>query len=259
MSKRILGSSAAIEQGKEYSGGPGQPNKTVRVWKGTKAAVLAKLSDVQDAGYVWRLREEGPNATLEAETPNLPGENENVTVVSDVWEMLPGEAEKDLLEVDITAFNSLTKVQKEAIRKNLQQPPEEDSTTNLTDLSPTAKALTAYKLMLLGQRSKIVFAPVLRRTMTVSSLYSVTVSVENANRIIKASTIIASEGLPLGFLIALNSSPFAYGTATKDGLVFSYGFLKKYPNLLQTVGGRLQIIQEWAFGLWSVDAYGVAL
>jgi hypothetical protein len=216
--------------------------------------VLAKLSDVQDAGYVWRLREEGPNATLEAETPNLPGENETSTVVSDTWEMLPGEAEKDLLEVDITAFNSLTKMQKESIRKNIQQPPEEATTTNLT-----GAALTAYKLMLLGQRSKIVFAPVLRRTMTVSSLYSVTVSVTNANQIIKASTIVANEGLPLGFLIALNSAPFAYGIATKDGLVFSYGFLKKYPNLLQTIGGRLQIIQEWAFGLWSVDAYGVAV
>jgi len=254
MSKKFLGRKDAIEQGREYSGGPGMPTKTVRSWKGEKSAVLAKLGEVQTAGFVFRLVEEGPVATLTAESPNLPGEDQGSQVVADQWELLPGEAEKDLLDADLALVNDLTKVEKEAIRKNLQDPPEESSTTNLV-----GNALSAYRLMLMGQRSRITFAPVLRRTVTVSNLYAVTWSVSNVGRVLKSSTIVANEGLPAGFLIAIANPPFAYTAVTKDGLAMSYGFLKKYPTLNQTVGGRLQIVQEWAFGLWPVASYLAAI
>lgn len=255
MPKRYLGRAGAIEQGKEYSGGPGVPTKTIRTWKGPKEAVRNMVDQV--LGFVWTLREDGPSATLTVEEPNLPGGTGSTSaVLDDSWELLPGEIEKDILESDLVGIAALTDAEKRVIRHAI-----ETSATSLPT-SPTLSSFAqkVYALMLTGVRARVQFAPRLRHTQTVSTLYTVKAGVTNTGRILSSTYLVSTEGLPSGFLIALNAPPFTNTSVwTNPDLEIQFGWLKYYPTLNSSAGGRLQIVQEWAFGLWSTLLYGAVL
>ena len=262
MSKIVLGKSGAIEQPKKYSGGPLKPGITVRSWKGPKAAVLAMLQDPSLLAWDWSIEETGPNATLTAQSNTLPGGDETGTVLTDVWELRSAEVEKDLLEADIAVINSVPAAMKQKIRHLIDT--RDESTVTVATFGaagePANTAFAIYNLMVKGVKAIRVYAPILTRRVTVSSKYSTAVPVTNVGRILKSSTMVTSAGngesVPDTFLIPLNSAPF---TNTPADTAFAYGWLKGYPVLVASAGGRTELTQEFQFGLWSTLLYGAAL
>jgi len=270
MGKIVLGKSGAIEQPKKYSGGPLKPGITVRSWKGPKAAVLAMLQDPSLLAWDWSIEETGPNATLTAQSNTLPGGDETGTVLTDVWELRSGEVEKDLLETDIDEINQMSPSLKQKIRGLIDSRDESVVTTATFDaLVPAGANHTAvvsaayeiYYLMTRGMRAVRVYAPVLTRRLTVSSKYTVAVSLNNVGKILKSSTLVQTAGngesVPTTFLIQLNGPPFT--NVPFDASHYSYGWFKKPPTQTASGGGRTELTQEFEFGLWAKFPYGAAI
>lgn len=263
MGKIVLGKSGAIEQPKKYSGGPLKPGITVRSWKGPKAAVLAMLQDPSLLAWDWSIEETGPNATLTAQSNTLPGSDETGTVLTDVWELRSAEVEKDILEADIAGIAGIPAATKQKIRHLIDTRDEStviEQTFGTPGIEPAVTALKVYNLMVKGVKSVRVYAPILTRRITVSSKYSTAVPMANVGRVLKSTTMVQSAGngesVPATFLIPLNSAPF---TSVSADATLAYGWLKGYPALVASAGGRTELTQEFQFGLWSVLLYGVAL
>jgi hypothetical protein len=242
----VIGKPGAIEQYKIYSGGPNKPDQVIQKFRGPRAAILAMIVDMKSKGYDWQIEEgPGPTATLEFTTPTLTSEPGGENPV-DTWELLPGEVEKDVMEANLALLNSISADEKRMIRDAIQNPTPGESPA-LT----TTNAIDLYLLMLSGLRAVRVFAPVLRRTRTVSSSYGIPQANTNVGRLLSNSTV-ANEGIPSGFLLGFDGV-YATGSA-RTGYV--YGWYKKPPTLQKSWGTRIQISQEWEFGFWPTLIYG---
>lgn len=254
----ILGQSGVIEQPKRYSGGVGKPQSLIRTWRGPKLAIRQLVAFVNTLG-VWSLEENGPNGTLVLEmTGTLGADGTPTEVPLDQWELVPGAVEKDLLEADNAVINGLTDMEKRAIRDAVANP--DKFLTSDPSFAVNPNAMETYRLMLKGMRAIRLFAHVLKHTRTVSNNYAVQASNTNVGNILKNATVIANEGIPAGFLISLAGPPYnsvSLSAAAPLGFpIYDYGWFKHPPTLSISAGSKLQISQEWEFGLWAVLAYG---
>lgn len=244
--KKLLGTPGAIEQPRKWSGGPFKVDSLVRAWRGPKEAIYALLAQIKTTGFDWTLEEQGPNATLTTSAPSIDAPE----VPVDTWELLPSAVEKDLLEADVPIVNRLDGDEVDNVRRFVEERSIPGGGVLGDDVT------TLYRLMIKGMRSVRIFAPTLRRTRTVTSQYAVVQSNANVGRLLATGSLIATEAVPASFLISLNSFPF---TATdphpSDGVALSYGWFKDPPSLQVAANARLQIIQEWHFGLWPTVIY----
>lgn len=263
MPTKVLGQQGAIEQPKSYSGGPFKPDTTTRKWRGPKAAILSMIPQVR--GYEWSVDIDGPNATLTAQVPNLDTQQE---VPVESWELLPGAVEKDFLESDIALCENILSDEahpdKQAIRDGIENRQKKPPAFKGTGIN-LAAAQAAYDLMLGGVRATKVFAPTLKHTYVVSNVYAVRFANTNVKRIISTATLLTIESVPGSFLLSLNTPPYT-DVSTRPGKNFApyntglvYGWYKSPPTLQTTANNRLQISQEWEFGLWPTMVYGTAL
>jgi len=123
----------------------------------------------------------------------------------------------------------------------------------------THGCLTILQLLLRGQTSFPVFAPVLRFTQTVTSEYAIQASLLNARRIISTGTLPTLESIPNGLLFSLpnDSNPPVQNILGPGDLV--YGWFKVFPTVRQIARLKWNIVQEWQYGLWPVAIYGELL
>src|SRR6185369_347476 len=128
---------------------PLKPAITVRTWKGPKAAVLAMLQDPSLLAWDWSIEENGPNATLTAQS-NTIGGDETGTVLTDIWELRSAEVEKDILEADIAVIAGIPAATKQKIRHLIDTRDEStviEQTFGTPGIEPAVTALKVYNLM----------------------------------------------------------------------------------------------------------------
>jgi hypothetical protein len=214
-------------------------------WQGERSVIQQLIPGVEALGGVWTLQESftGGADTLVAKFAVVPGETE---VPVSEWELFAAMSEKDILEADNPAINSLSRTEKRDIEHAL------DNDTEPTLDQNADIVYEVYDLMLSKFRSVIVAQPILRHTQTVSRNYQIPSSFSNLKRIISTSTLGSTEDIPSNIL-----SQLPLELSFNNKLV--YGWYKLHPTVRVAARRRVQIEQEWHYGLWSRLIYGDAL
>lgn len=216
-------------------------------WQGTTAEIEATRAQLVGTGctFIHRKSPSGGADTLEARFSFIPGQPDEEVPVND-WELFAQVSEKDILESDLAIIGTLTQREKEVIRNAIQSPPESASPA----LTPNSNAESIYKLMLNGVRSVIVQTPTLRHTMTVSNQWTVKASLANVGSIYTSATLALQEGTYNMLLDLPAPDP------NRTDISVKYGWLKYFPTIRVAPRFKIQMAQEWRFGLWATLIYG---
>lgn len=261
--------------GKTDSGG-----YSLIVKSGTKAEIrqlAAQLAAM--SGVTYDVKESYEFAELTARVPNVVVFPDVIITNEspiDLWEYFGQEAQKDILECDVPSGITATLTQKniESIRSFIQNPPvgsnnantypyDNDGQIKADSFSGTkgqissndTNAYNIYKLMQAGVRDGIISVPTLRHTQTVSATYPITLSQLNVGKILSTSTLIALENPPSWATAGLPSGI----PSSLVGLQVKYGWRKKSPSIQQIANQKVQLIQEFEYGLWSELIVGTIL
>lgn len=250
-----IGTNGATEQPRRLRWSPQGGYFTVRSWKGPKTAIDEIANQLSTAGVPWENQQlVAGQWQISSEAPNAvdPGTGSGTELPVDNWELLPGEQEKDILEADLEVINSIPQTELQTLKDGILNPAPSKSPA----LS-NSTAIDLYALMLNGVKTTKVHAPILRHTQTVSRSWATKAAMTNVGRIIANATLIGSgansENVPAGFLIALGEAPFI-NSSNRTGL--AYGWYKGFPTLGVGADNKLNITQEWQFGLWATLIYG---
>lgn len=224
-----------------------------RTWHGTRAAITAQYNLCVAGGGVCEVTTGIGVDKLTARFSIQQDTGGGTTEVPvDQWEFLASHVEKDVLEADVTFSPALTDHDKKQLKNYLVNPPASPSDVAAWD---NATGSNLFELMENGLRSITVNAPTLRHTQTVSNVYTVRAALTNVGKIISSSTLMISEAIPTTVLFNL---PFDTVKRSFGGGL-SYGWRKMHPSVTIAARSKLQITQEWEYGLWSNLLYGAAL
>lgn len=230
---------------------------TVRKWRGPEAyAITLRANLVNSGAYNSVSMREGPVWEIEARADadvddnNEPDPDESEV---DTWEMSANRVEKDLLTADIAAVNDLSTGDLKALRAYASGDSATDYESYTWDDSGSSDPQGLFKMLKAGVRSIAVLQPVIRHTTTVSDSYVIASALTNVGSILKTSTLIAAENIPASIL---NNLP-ADATRTLDGITYTYGWYKGCPTITDTIDGKVQIQQEWEYGLWTPVLYTI--
>jgi hypothetical protein len=184
----------------------------------------------------------------------------------DLWEYTSLTAQKSLLAANVVSgitqllIAENVKIIKDAL--NGTMPNGFVSSPGHTDLQPSDftgninqqnAAWDVYTLMHNDFETVEVGAPTIRHTQTVSFIYPITLSKENVGRVITTPTLISMENPPDWAVNGLPDDP----APTIGGIVLAYGWMKKPPAIQQIAGQKVQLVQEFQYGLWPLIIYGV--
>jgi hypothetical protein len=174
----------------------------------------------------------------------------------DSWEFFANHCEKDVLEADNSPVDSISLANKTRIRNFILNPSGPDgyvvTEDSFEDDGTETLPFDLYKQMQAGVRSIVVNAPTLRHTQTVSNVYTVKATLTNVGKIISSATLTILEDLPFGVLFNL---PTDVSTRYKQ----HYGWMKVHPTVRCAARFKMQIEQEWQYGLWSELLYNQPL
>lgn len=219
---------------------------TIKIFEGTLDAIYQVAAIVEASGGLWEITESytGARHRMECRFPI----DFNVTEQAiQEWELFAQEVEKDVLQADLAALDGISRDEKEKIRAAIDNP-----SANQSPALSNPTAIELYLEMLDGLRSVRVAVPTLRHTQTVSTLWTVGAALTNVGRIISTSSLLALEGVPPGLL-------FNLPTGNSNRAAAGYGWYKKFPTVRIAAGHRLQLEQEWEYGLWSTLIYGTRI
>ncbi len=247
----INGQRGAYFQPTEYGSDASGPFFIWR-YEGTRAEIEQLIPGVAAAGGQWRVSQgySGARDILEARFSSQPGDTGGETAI-DAWEFFANEVEKDLLQTDNAAVNAITADEKRKIKEAIENP-----TPGKTPALTTPGAIDVYLLMLEGVSSLRVSAPVVRHTQTVSNNYAIKASLTNVGRLMSTLSFLALEGVPSTVLFNLPN--FSVGTE-KANLGLRYAWLKRFPVIRVGALQKMQIEQEWEYGLWATTLYGAVI
>lgn len=223
---------------------------TIDRYTGTRAEVRQMIPLVIAAGGWYEIEESWTGAAdkLTARYPVNFGQAEQP--VND-WEIFAQEVEKDVLETDIAVVVALSAEDKRRIRNSIDG--LVDQSPALTG-GPTGAATNLYLEMVAGVRSKRILVPTLRHTITVSTLYALNSNIAAAGALLKTATL-AGFGIPASVANQM-PVPANYTVTFGDGTVKNYGWYVKYPTVRKALYQRVQLVQEYEYGLWSLLLYG---
>lgn len=252
----LAGNPAAIEQGvvKEYD--PRRGPVTIRRWRGPRAALEALKDNLIAAGWTTRLETGGgPNCSLEASiAQEFSGGAPQITDPVDTWELTANVSEKDILRSDSTQIDGLSSADIKVLRDLIKGKLEFDGLTSSKFTSAGSLGWNVAKLIAQGLQSVVVYQPIIRHTKTVSRNWEVPASLTNVGNILLTSTLVSLEDPPASISNNLSASG---AEVTRDGLTFRYGWLKTHPTITDAANERIQIVQEWQWGLWPTLIYTV--
>ncbi len=226
---------------------------SVRTFHGTRTDILAFLPSLQLSGATYEIRDtfSGTRVELEIKFSTAPGGGSEVPV--DNWEYFAGEVEKDLLDSGLSGIETITDADKKLIRELVLDPSLGFTFANVNSDS-------AYRLILAGVKSARILTPAVRHTATVSNTYTVPASLAHVGQIISTNALAALENFPSGLLFVL---PNPIDPTPLDNTASyptrKYGWYKKHPTVRIAANQKIQIEQEWEFGLWSTFIYGAPL
>ena len=101
-----------------------------------------------------------------------------------------------------------------------------------------------YELAMAGVDSYPVYQPVVTVTDTASALYPWTIGFANYGYTYSTAAMIQDAELTSGWAANLPSE-----TSSLTG--FTYGWLKKPPEIVTVAGNKTQLVQEYEYGLWA--------
>lgn len=184
----------------------------------------------------------------------------------DLWEYIGQDAQKDLLcsavQTGITATLSQQNIEiiRQCLANDFSSTASKDASvktlaqSDFTDGNP-ANAFKIYNLMKAGVTDSLVQTSTIRHTQTVSYVYPLTLSKLNLNRIISTPTLIAMENPPNWAVTGLPSDiPPGFQTIQAQ-----FAWRKKSPTIQQIAFRKEQLIQEFEYGLWATDVWGLPL
>ncbi len=239
----INGQAAAHEQPQRYGYDQSGPYM-VRTWHGTRAAIAAQYAACLIDGATCEVTQGIGIDVLSARYGTSGGGDGGSEVVVDTWEFFANVIEKDSLEADISAVNAISEENKEKIIHHT------DPTAEPVFTGGTASdALAEYRLRKMGAKSIRVLQPIVRHTQTVSSSYTIKASLTNVGKILTTAAFIRSEAMPADVLFNLpNDTP-------TDTTRYAFGWYKMHPTVRISAGQKIQIEQEWEYGLWAKLRY----
>ena len=265
----ILGTKGPTLQPRKFGYSKERGHYDTRMWEGGEAEIRALIPtvipdgvsyDVEELrGDLWRL-------TSQYATPQPDGAGggagEEIAVT---WELLPKDAQKDLLASSHALVAGLTQSQIEQIRRDADDPLcgalEAPTATGGRVSVLAGDALKVLKLLKAKVDSVEVEQPVLQLTWIVPQNVTLSYAYENIGRIYTTASLISVEAIP-GYIsssmtawTASFSNP-SYGTG-RLSLVF--GWKKRAPTQRLAGFSKREISQTWEFGLWSTDIYGSTL
>ncbi len=214
-------------------------------WIGTKEAVQTIVPFCMGARAIFHVEESPSGAATKlvarfatsvssggvgVSTPESPEDN---------WQYFANMIEKSVLECDLANVDPpLTNDEINLIKTNLDH-------LDAIDLGddPRDDVVELFNLMKSGVTSIRVLQPILRHTQTVSQLWTTKTSTANAGKILTTNALIRLEGVP-ALLIDLPAL-----SSTKPGL--AYGWFKHFPSIKISALQKVQVEQEWEYGLWA--------
>ena len=255
MSNLFINSTGEVEQGAEWTFDVTQGSQTTRTFRGTQAYIEAAESSYIAAGWNTRVKE-GAVWELVATAPMDSRQGDPGSEVPvDTWELGSNMVEKDILESNTDVVNGLVKEDLAFLREVVDGKKTTDD-YDLEDglphvfLSPDAVPL--FKLIVSGVKSKVVYQPVLRNIKTASQYYEIPNSLLNVGSVYSTARIISDESPPSD--IAANLLTGGTITRAAVGVLFG-GWFKTHPQIIDSAGSKVQIVQEWQYGEWAPLLY----
>ncbi len=219
---------------------------TVKVWEGTLTEIYQIAAVCEQSGGLWEITESFTGAKHRIEC-RFPIDFNTTETPVDGWETFGEEVEKDVLEADIAGIDSMDDGDKAIIRAVLDNGVNSDDSLRqrLTD-DPFSNEL--YNEVVYGLKAVRIVVQHLRHTQTVSTLYPVVAALSNVGKIISTASLRTFEAVP-------NTLVFNLASTTSNRVAAAYGWYKKFPTVRISSGHRIQIEQEWEYGLWSKLVY----
>ncbi|HEV2350845.1 MAG TPA: hypothetical protein VG028_13470 [Terriglobia bacterium] len=217
-------------------------------------------------GLLYEVTEGYGKWSLDVHFPwNADGLVNPATDTIETWEFFAQTTEKDLLNVqdNMGIIATLSQQEKEVIRNSIDNPPalsngQPDITLatfqNLPDDTGNPEnAYLVYQLMLAGEKSYPMPAPILRRNIVTSSQYALGYVLTNVRRLLSTNYVALNEYLP-GNLLFNVSSYTANDVSTDPRL--EYGWYKNFPTIQQAAMFKWRISQEYQYGWWPWQLFG---
>jgi len=226
--------------------------QTVRNFEGGETAIESKASELLALGYdieitggaVWRLT---ATVATNASSSNPIGTDEPV----DTWELFGNESEKDLLQANVAAVNSIIDDDQALLRSifegQIDASQYRTSSPAFTSVG-SGDPVGIWQLWLAGVKSVTFFQPVLRHTKTVSRAYEIPNSLTGVGQVYSTAQLIVLEAPPAD--IAANLGASSYVTKSGVSNQFYFGWFKCSPQITISAGAKRQLVQEWRWGLW---------
>lgn len=209
-------------------------------------------------GYRYRVTHNFGKHRLEV---YLSYNNNDVETPVDLWEYNDRGVSKDVLQAATNTgiTGTLSAANISVIRNALNgtfptNAPKDSTGTQTLDASANsfadgnpAKALIIYTLMKSGMQDYIVQSPILTHTQSVSYIYPITLSLTNVGKLISTTTLLMLETPPSWAVFGLpNTAPPTFA----DGKNFVFAWYKLGPKINQIANQKVQIVQEFQYGLW---------
>lgn len=255
-----VGTKAATLQPIRFGWSKDNGHSTVKEWRGGESQIRSKIPEIIALGGsyeierivddVWKIV-----ATYSGPQPDGPTGADG-DAITETWELLPKDAQKDLLGSFHSLVAGLTQAEIDQIKAEVDDTTKTAATTTLS-----GNALIVFKLMRAGVDAVEIEQPVLSLTWIVPDNQNLNYAYANIGRIYTTSSLISAEVIPTYIatsMVAWTSSftnP-SYGT---DRVSLVFGWKKRAPTQRLAVNNRREISQTWEFGLWSTDIYGVTI
>jgi hypothetical protein len=244
----IIGSIQALEQPSILTYEPGRGARTVRVWRGAKAAIEAQYNQLAAAGWSVTLRYElGGLASVEASISAGGaggGGGGTIETPEEVWTLQGNVVEKDILESDLSIIGGISDADKATIRQAIDSPDGNAPTL-------AGDAATVYKLMLNGARSVRVFQPMLTGSYLCTANYANSRSSSNVGRRFTNAQLVSLEGADTTLLVQLPAS----GAANRSDISVARGWVKHFPTVEQVGYDQYRVTVQYEYGVWSTVLY----
>jgi hypothetical protein len=176
------------------------------------------------------------------------------------WNMVFKTTEKELLHCsqnEIAWIDQVTLAEKSILETALSDPPKDGSYP--LHLYSSA-SYVVWNMAKFGFRTVPVSVPVFRMTLTVPATYNLGNYYTNLYPIPSVytlSTLASTLGIPSNWTAVMPQGTDP-STTTTNGIPMHYGW-KKNPPDVQENGAFMTVQQDWEYGLWPQNIYGVSL
>lgn len=234
--------------------------ESVRTFKGDETTIKSKAVELIGDGYRIQVRS-GARWELEATAAWDAAQVGSTAAETPVltWELTGSPVQKDILNSDLAVVESLGDHDLTILRDifdgkvDVAKFKEASPAFNYEGGNPYA----LFNLMLVGVRDRKEFQPVLKKNQTVSREYEVAAALSRVGQILTTSFLVLEETtIPKSIS---NNLPNKTKTAKceRATLFFYWGWLKSYPTITATSWNRIQVTQEFEWGLWPELMYTI--